>query len=318
MPEYTLASVMRYRIDMRHCRRLLRAGSRSFHAASMLLPGYYRASATALYAFCRVADDDIDRHHGDGLDAVLQRLQRRLDAVYRGQPDDDPVDRALTDVVERFRVPRAMPDALLEGLEWDVRGRRYRSLSEVYAYAARVAGTVGAMMAVLMGAGRPTALARACDLGVAMQLTNIARDVGEDARAGRLYLPSDWLVEEGIDPDQWLARPDYQPGIGRVVDRLLHAADRLYDRSMDGIAELPTACRPGIHAARRIYREIGVALRRDGLDSVSRRTVVGAPAKLRMLAASVLDARRVPGADRLPPLDETRFLVDAVCAVPAE
>ena len=90
--------------------------------------------------------------------------------------------------------------------------RRYETLQDLDAYAARVAGSVGAMMTLVMGQRAPEIVARACDLGVAMQLTNIARDVGEDARAGRLYLPLQWLREAGIDPDAWLAKPVFTPG----------------------------------------------------------------------------------------------------------
>jgi phytoene synthase len=119
-------------------------------------------------------------------------------------------------LIETYHMPRALPEALLEGLAWDGMERRYASLSDLRAYSARVASAVGAMMCVLMEVRDPHALARACDLGVAMQLTNIARDVGEDARAGRLYLPTDWLEEEGIDIDAFLADPRPTP---RSADR---------------------------------------------------------------------------------------------------
>jgi phytoene synthase len=295
---------------MRHCRRLLRNGSRSFYGASLLLPAYYRSAATALYAFCRIADDEIDQDVAR--ERALQQLRERLLRIYAGQPANDPVDRALADVVDRFRIPQTLPLALLEGFEWDVVGRRYDTLSELYAYAARVAGTVGAMMAVLMGAREPTMLARACDLGVAMQLTNIARDVGEDARRGRLYLPVDWLRGADIDPDAWLAKPIFDARLAGVVLRLVASADVLYRRAGEGIAVLPFGCRPGIFAARSIYREIGMELQRRNGDSVSQRTVVGAGRKLRLLAAACAESLRSGAGEAAPPLDETRFLVEAV------
>jgi len=310
MIENTLEGILRYRIDMRHCRQLLRQGSRSFYAASLLLPGYYRAPITALYAFCRVADDEIDCQEEH--EKALDKLRKRLQAVYEGQPSQDHVDRALANAVERFDIPMALPAALLEGFEWDVVGRRYRDLPELYAYAARVAGTVGAMTAKLMGARNPEVLARACDLGVAMQLTNIARDVGEDARAGRIYLPTEWLQSAGIDPDEWLANPVFSPQLAEVIRDLLDAAENLYQRSASGIARLPLGCRPGIYAARSIYREIGVELQRNGLDSCSHRTVVGATRKLQLLGAAYLQSIRQDVLDRAPPLEETRFLVEAV------
>ena len=170
--------------DQRACRELMRGGSKTFFAASLLLPARVRSPASALYAFCRLADDEIDL--GSEPQRAMAGLHRRLDHVYAGRPQAIDADHALAAVVHRFAIPRAMLDALLDGFLWDTQGRRYETLDEVLDYAARVAGTVGAMMAALMGAQSPQALARACDLGVAMQLSNIARDVGEDARLGRL------------------------------------------------------------------------------------------------------------------------------------
>ncbi|NBX41314.1 MAG: phytoene/squalene synthase family protein, partial [Gammaproteobacteria bacterium] len=163
---------------------------------------------------------------------------------------DTPADRALASVVARFHIPREIPAALLEGFAWDATARRYYTISEVRAYGVRVAGTVGVMMALLMGVRSPRALARAADLGVAMQLSNIARDVGEDARMSRLYLPRDWLREAGIDPQQWLQQPEFDARLGAVVTRLLAEAESLYGRSAAGVDELPVECRPAIHAAR--------------------------------------------------------------------
>ncbi len=290
---------------------MIRVGSRSFHAASQLLPDEVREAAYALYGFCRLSDDAVDVEGGDG--EAVARLRRRLDGIYGAAPDPAPVDRALADTVRRFAIPRTLLEALLEGLEWDAAGRAYDTLSELYAYAARVAGSVGAMMAALMGARSATLVARACDLGVAMQLTNIARDVGEDARLGRLYLPRAWLREAGVDPDAWLAAPVFNPAIASVTARLLAAADALYARADLGIARLDPAFRPAIFAARHLYAEIGLKLARQGLDSVSRRTSVSAGRKLWLVGLALRRARGLPAASaEAAPLAETRFLVDAV------
>ena len=298
------------REDLSVCRALIKDGSKSFYTASLLLPERVRAPAYAIYAFCRVSDDAVD-DPGAKSDAVTA-LRARLNNAYAGTPRDDAVDRAFAGVVRRYAIPRSLLEALLEGLEWDMRGRRDRTLSELYDYAARVAGAVGAMMSTLMGARSPDTLARACDLGVAMQLTNIARDVGEDARNGRIYLPLDWLAEAGVDPEAWLADPELTPDIQRLTARLLDDADRLYDRSVSGIARLPSACRPAIHAARLIYREIGRVVERNGYDSMSTRAVVSTSRKGQLVAAA-LGAMFVPsGLHADPPLDETAFLVDAV------
>ncbi len=211
---------VRERDDLVRCREILREGSKSFHAASLLLPARVRAPASAVYAFCRVADDAVDAVSPREAPASLERLRGRLDRAYAGAPNDHPVDRAFADVVRRYDIPRAVPDALLEGFAWDVEGRRYETLSDVLAYSARVASAVGVMMTLLMGPRARGVHARACDLGAAMQLTNICRDVGEDARNGRVYLPTDWLVEEGIDPDAFVRDPRFTPALGRVVRRL--------------------------------------------------------------------------------------------------
>ncbi len=299
------------RADIAQCRALLRDGSKTFYLASLVLPRAVREPASALYAFCRVADDAIDRG-GDAGGTALAELHDRLRRAYEGRPVDAPIDRALSHVVRHFAVPRDLPESLLEGFAWDAEGRRYETIEDVYAYAARVAGSVGAMMAVLMGARDAARLARACDLGVAMQLSNIARDVGEDARAGRLYLPLAWLRAARIEPEAWLRAPVFTPALGGVVARLLHQAEALYTRAGSGVRALPFRARPGIAAARRLYAEIGREVARQHFDSVSRRAVVRTPRKLAGLGVAVAGALLPGQPDPAPALEQTRYLVDSV------
>jgi 15-cis-phytoene synthase len=302
--------------DLAACERLMRSGSKSFFAASRVLPARVRSPAVALYAFCRVADDEVDLQPHDT--QAVPRLLQRLDRIYAGTPDRDDADEAMACVVRRFSIPRPLPAALIEGFAWDAEGRRYETLEALLDYCARVAGTVGAMMALVMDTVSPQALARACELGCAMQLTNIARDVGEDARNGRLYLPRQWLREEGIDPDAWLAAPRFEPGIARTVQRLLDAADGLYRRAEQGVAALPRDCRPAIQAARLVYAEIGAEVQRARLDSVNRRAVVSSRRKAVLMARAMTAAVLAPSAGslRLEPLAAIRPLVDACLAAP--
>jgi len=274
--------------DMEICRAAIRTGSLSFHAASKLLPAYVRDPALVLYAFCRLADDAVDE--GQDPTAAVLHLQDRLDSAYAGTPHDAAIDRAFARMIERHQMPRALPDALLEGLAWDAEGRRFDTLSGVLDYSARVAAVVGAMMCVLMGVRDKHRLARACDLGLAMQLTNIARDVGEDARRGRIYLPLDWFHEARIDPEAFIRCPAALPEIRTMTARLLREADRLYQRSEPGISALPLSCRPGIFAARTIYGGIGRVIRAQGCDSITRRAVTSRAQKLGWLGASGLRA----------------------------
>ncbi|HSO40535.1 MAG TPA: phytoene/squalene synthase family protein [Labilithrix sp.] len=261
--------------------RVLRAGSKSFHLASRLLPSRVRTPTLALYAFCRHADDAVDDAPSER-DArfAVDALRARVDRVYADHALDSVVERAFSRVVQRFAIPRAIPDALIEGMEWDVQGRSYDRVEDVRAYGVRVAGTVGLMMTLIMGSREPEVLARACDLGVAMQLTNIARDVGEDARRGRLYLPGAWLSEAGVDRERFLAEPEASEGVRAVVARLLDDAESLYARADTGIAHLPRDCRVAIRSARLVYSAIGGTIRKAGFDSVSRRAVVPLPQKL--------------------------------------
>ncbi|WP_430910556.1 phytoene/squalene synthase family protein [Methylobacterium sp. sgz302541] len=297
--------------DHAYCRDAIRRGSRSFRAASLLLPPTARRASLGLYAFCRLSDDAVDdAPRGIGRHEAVDRLAARLERAAAGDPLDHPADRALADLLAAHAVPAALPAALIEGLAWDAAGRRYASLPDLRAYAARVAASVGAVMTLVMGVRDPATLARACDLGVAMQLTNIARDVGEDARAGRLYLPLDWLAEAGIDPDAFLADPRPTQAIRGVVARLLAAADPLYARSEAGIAGLPPACRPAIRAARLIYAEIGRETAENGFDSIGPRARVPGRRKAALLARALrpLANEAVAAAPALP---ETAFLVEA-------
>ena len=306
--------------DLSACSELIKHGSHSFFMASLLLPRQTAIPATALYAFCRIADDLIDADNAG--DAAIQALSSRLDSIYAGNPQAYPEDRALTEVVQHYAIPRAMPDALIEGLAWDTTERTYETLSELYDYAARVAGCVGAMMTLIMRTSDKRAVARACDMGVAMQLTNIARDIGEDARMGRLYLPRRWFARAGIDADNWLANPVQNEHITAMCKRLLSYADVLYKRSDSGVALLPLRCRPGIRAARVVYSDIGRQIARQNYETVDKRAIVPKARKSLLLLKSLLTiplTRSEKRVDALewPPLIETQYLLEDIESVPS-
>lgn len=315
------------RADVEACISALGAGSKSFRAASWLLPRALLERSAALYAFCREADDLVDlvdaqtnaradaradaRRAEAPVDPIA-RLTQRLDAVYAGRPEPRPTDRALGRVVTDARVPRLAFDWLLEGFAWDLLGRRYETLGELEAYAARVAGTVGVMMTCAVGGPRTKAvLARATDLGIAMQLGNIARDVGDDLARGRVYLPERWLREEGLSADALLEQPRFSPALGRVVERLLARASRLYARSEHGIASLPEDARRAVWTARLIYAELGEVIARAGFDSVGSRAVVSDWRKVELVVQALTASRRAPQGDRVdePPTPAALALV---------
>ncbi|MEM9279986.1 MAG: phytoene/squalene synthase family protein [Pseudomonadota bacterium] len=291
------------------CRRIIKEGSKSFYFASLMLPVQMRFAATALYAFCRISDDIADTPQATL--KSIDRLKKRISKAYAGMPEDHAADCAFSEVVLHYEIPELVPQSMVEGFEWDVTGKPYETISDVIDYSARVAGTVGVMMSIVMGRRLEATLARACDLGVAMQLINIARDVGEDAHNGRIYLPSQWLHEEGVDPKALLAKPTFTKELGRVVERLLDTADVIYQRGMTGISDLPTSCRHGIRAAGMVYAEIGQKVRKNGFNSIDQRAYTTRGRKLGLMFMSTGNPFDTSGADQSPALPEVKYLIDA-------
>jgi phytoene synthase len=290
------------------CRRIIHEGSKSFYFASLLLPSQVRMAATAMYAFCRVTDDIADAD-GATINSV-QALVRRLDRVYAGNPDNHAADMGFAEVVKHYDIPKEIPRALIEGFEWDVEGKQYHTLDDVIDYSVRVAGTVGLMMSIVMGRRSANTLARACDLGLAMQMTNIARDVGEDARNGRVYLPSQWMEEAGLDCEEFLANPVFSERLGQVVKRLLDEAEIYYQRGVAGIGMLPSSCRLGIRAAGMVYAEIGEKVRENGYNSVDHRAYTTRGRKLGLMIKSASTPFETFEDDFSPCVSQARFLID--------
>ncbi|KIG12726.1 Phytoene synthase [Enhygromyxa salina] len=301
--------------DIEACKQILAAGSKSFAAASLLLPKRMRGPAAAFYAFCRIADDLVD--FSDDPSAAVTELGARLDRIYANTPDDDPVDRAFSRVVLGHAIPRTIVDALIEGFEWDADERDYETLPGLLGYCARVASAIGVVMTLLMGPREARTLARACDLGAAMQLTNICRDVLEDAERGRLYLPAAWLRERGIDPGHFVTNiHDYagDPRVAETIEALLREADEYYLRANAGLAMLPRDCRPAIRAASLIYSDIGRVIREQGCDPIQDRAHTSKARKLWLLLRAWV--RRTPPSLAVhadaPVIDACAYLVDAI------
>ena len=243
----------------------IRQGSHSFYLASLLLPVAIREPAYAVYAFCRMADDLIDREARAASTAIAAARPHARPHLCRPPAARAIVERGFADVVARFAIPRAVPDALIEGLGLGRRGPALRDARRSEAYAVRVAGTVGFMMTLVMGRREPHVLARACDLGVAMQLTNIARDIGEDAATGRIYMPLTGCARTASIADAWCAAPAYLPPV-QVVGAAPagRGGDALLPRSLPGIAALPGSCAPR-------HRRRAAALSRDRPQDRTRR-----------------------------------------------
>ena len=290
MPASVEASPLRPVADLDACVALMRTGSRTFFAASRLLPLRVRASSIALYAFCRVADDLVDCG-GMAVGDAMAVLSHRLDRIYEGLPLDHVEDRALAVVVQRHQLPRALLDALLDGFAWDAQGRSYDSLEDLHDYGARVAGSVGAMMCWIMGVRSPQALARACELGVAMQLTNILRDVKEDFDKDRIYLPADELRRFGLsEADLGAGRID--ECWRRFMKFQIERARKYYRSGESGIPLLaPDGSRLAVALMSAVYAGILDEIERADYDVFKGRVHVSFARKLGLAARAFLKCR---------------------------
>lgn len=245
--------------------QIIQSGSKSFAAAAKLFPPTERASSYLLYAWCRHCDDVIDGQElgfrtSEQHDPVraLQQLRVETDKALSGEPMQDPIFVALQRVCAKHQIPKTYPLALLEGFAMDVDNTTYATLDETLTYCYHVAGVVGIMMSMIMGAREAAVLDRANDLGLAFQLSNIARDVIDDAALGRVYLPGDWLKEQGVEPTPAAVQdPANRDRVARVAQRLIAEAEKYYDSSKEGLPHLKLRSAWAIATAHSVYRKIG-------------------------------------------------------------
>jgi len=261
-------------LTVQHGHAAIRQGSKSFALASRIFEPKMRGDVAMLYAWCRHCDDVIDGQvmgHGqitDYREGQMQRLEAltlQTKSALSERPSKDPIFQGLARVFETYSIPHKHAYELLHGFRMDVEERVYESREDILEYCYHVAGVVGVMMAYVMGVRDPATLDRASDLGLAFQLTNISRDVIDDAKAERVYVPTDWLRSAGaptsaydiVKQENWLAVHD-------ATTHLLDIAENYYASARIGIKHLPFRCAWAISAALRVYREIGEKLRLQG------------------------------------------------------
>jgi phytoene synthase len=268
--------------------------SHSFSLASTLLPPGAREDVWVLYHWCRRADDLIDHSRPDEQQALLDQLRAELDEIYAGRPISDPPLAAFQEAVMQHGIPRHYPDELLAGLAMDTRISIYPTTHALLKYAYRVAGTVGLMMCHVLNLRDARALQPAVDLGIAMQITNICRDVLEDWERGRLYLPLDMLRRHGAEGlEELLGGPlpeHYREPLAETIEELLALADHYYHRADAGMMALPWRAALAVRTARRVYSAIGMALRRQACDVFAGRAHVSKNGKLWLACGAVAGA----------------------------
>ncbi|WP_241596183.1 15-cis-phytoene synthase CrtB [Rosenbergiella epipactidis] len=280
-----------------HVKQTMEVGSKSFAAASTLFDPATRRSVLMLYAWCRYCDDTIDdqvlgfRTEQPAADTVAERLadlRSQTASAFAGESQSIPAFAALQQVINEHGLSQQFAFDHLQGYAMDVEQTHYVTLNQTLTYCYHVAGVVGLMMAQIMGAKSSTTLDSACDLGLAFQLTNIARDIVEDAEAGRCYLPEQWLREEGLSLDNFAA-PEHRQALSRVAARLVDYADPYYHSAYQGLPALPLRSAWAVATARRVYREIGRRVKKAGAGAWQQRLSTAKWEKLLMLIAAAGD-----------------------------
>lgn len=256
-------------------RTVIAKGSKSFFLASLFFASETRDACWTLYRWCRNCDDRIDRGGSSEALAELRTLTAR--GLNEQQGPDEFAE--LGQICEKYAIPRSYPEELLNGFDKDIRGVSIQSLEELEEYAYQVAGVVGLMMSHIMGAKMPIAIQPAKCLGNAMQLTNIARDVREDFDNNRVYLPSQWLTAEGIDPRSLMA-PEQRARVFSVVTKVLKRSEDLYEEGYDGLKYLPLRAAVAVSIAGSIYSRIGQKILNKGPLALDERVFVSFPEKL--------------------------------------
>jgi 15-cis-phytoene synthase len=274
-----MASRVQYEGAYRHCQAITRQQSRTFFMASALLPRPQRRAIRALYAFCRVSDDLVDQNRPDRAGKLQEWRQRSL---FSHLQDDEPVLVAWRDTRTRYHIPRQYAEQFLDGIASDLTPARYQTFAELAQYCYGVASTVGLMSMHIVGYAGKEAIPYAVKLGVALQLTNILRDVAEDWRNGRVYLPQDELtafglaetdIAGGVVDDRWRAFMRFQ----------ISRARQLYAEALPGVALLARGSRLAIGAAAELYRAILDDIEAHDYDVFTRRACTNGRQKLLLL-----------------------------------
>lgn len=275
--------------DWEQCATIARTHGRSFYLASRLLPPERRRAVLSAYAYCRIADDIVDRASEEGSDAAAKAL-----AAWTRELDEPrhPVAVAFAHTRRAYHVPTEPILDLLAGVEMDLSISRYESWDALHRYCYHVAGTVGLIVAPIFGCEDNRAMTHASDLGIAMQLTNILRDVREDAGMGRLYLPIDEILAFGLDPEAILAgRPE--EGFRDLVAFQVARARSIYDSALKGVPALAPSGRMATLAATHLYSRILNEIEAMDYDVFAGRAYVRGTGKVASLSRATASFMRL-------------------------
>src|SRR5438128_612174 len=275
-----------------YCRQVTQRASKTFYWGSMFLPPPKRRAIWAVYAFCRVVDDIVDEafepqspqpgHLSGSLapEDALAYWRIALERIYGyGGSDGGPIQLAWSDMLEHYPVPLQPALELLQGVAMDFCAMRYETFDDLYVYCYRVAGTVGLLTSPIFGYHQDGALIHAVDLGIALQLTNILRDIGEDARRGRIYLPQDEIKRFGYSEAELMAGVINAP-FRELVRFQIARVHEYYQRSLPSISMLSADCRLAVRLSGSLYSHILDRIRLNNHNVFTKRASVPLKTKL--------------------------------------
>ncbi len=269
------------------CREITKVGSKGFYFSTLFLPYEKRRAIWAVYTFCRYTDDLVDKAPAmteEQLSEELNNWEGELHKTYeRATTPNIPHMLAWKHATSAFKIPKHPPLELIEGVRMDLGKNRYDNFDELRLYCYRVASTVGLMASHVIGFSHPCALEYAVELGVAMQLTNILRDVGEDARNGRIYIPLDEMAQFGYTEEE-LVRGEINERFVKLMQFQINRARQLYQQAVPGIEFLDKDSRLAISVAANLYSQILGVIERNQYDVYNRRAFVPFREKLSTLA----------------------------------
>ncbi|MFD1861609.1 phytoene/squalene synthase family protein [Planococcus chinensis] len=265
------------------CEEIIAANSKSFYKAFSLLPKEKRKAVWAVYAFCRTVDDIVDE--GKNPDVELARFKGTFQQFLSGSFDaENPMWVALHDVFKNFQMDEEAFNCLIAGQEMDLVDSRYETLEDLLVYCYHVASSVGLMLLPVLAPGKEAVLKEgAVSLGYAMQITNILRDVGQDLRIGRIYLPEETMRKHGLTEAHLLRNEVNQPFVA-VWEELAAEAERYYRHSFETIQEYPLQSRMAVKGAGLVYREILFAIREKEYNVFREKHYVSEKSKQAILA----------------------------------
>lgn len=284
----------------KYCEKVTKLHAKSFYFAAKFLPAQKQKAVFPIYAFCRHVDDEIDEiGEGDEKQAIekVKKWELQLENIYQGKTNSALSARhsafvfmAWNDLLKNYKIPQNLPLELIKGILMDTRIKRYETFEEVYVYCFRVASTVGLMSSEILGYSNKKALEYAEAMGIGMQITNILRDIKEDAAMGRIYLPQEDLKKFGVSESQ-IIENKFDENFARLMKFQVERARQYYQKGEKGIALLEKDSRFTVLLASRIYGKILDEIEKQNYDVFTRRAHTTKSQKLVSIPRIWLEAK---------------------------